>query len=72
MSWNGATRVVKWRVQAGAAAQGPFNTIATVPWKSFETSHLVLDSTGLYFRVQALAANGHVLQHGTSATVQAP
>ena len=72
MSWNGATRVVKWRIEARAAAQGHFTTITKVPWASFETSTRVLATKGPYFRVQALAKNGRVLPHGTSARVRAP
>ena len=72
MSWNGATRVVKWRIEARAASAGRFKTIATVRWTSFETSTRVLATKGPYFRVQALAANGRALPHGTSATVHAP
>jgi hypothetical protein len=72
MSWNGATRVVKWRIEAGAAGQGSFTTIKTVPWQSFETSTQVLATKGPYFRVQALSANGRLLPHGTSPAVQAP
>ena len=72
MSWNGATRVVKWRIEARAASAGRFNTIATLRWTSFETSTRVLATKGPYFRVQALAANGRALPHGTSATVLAP
>jgi hypothetical protein len=70
MSWNGATRVVKWRIEAGPAAQGRFTTITRVPWKGFETSTSVRASTGPYFRVQALDASGKLLPHGTSAGVR--
>ena len=72
MSWNGATRVVKWHIEARAASTGRFTSIATVRWTSFETSTRVLATKGPYFRVQALAANGRALPHGTSATVRAP
>jgi hypothetical protein len=72
MSWNGATRVVKWRIEAGPAARGPFTRIATVPWASFETSTRARIARGPYFRVQALDASGKVLPRGTSATVRAP
>ncbi|MGN6167144.1 MAG: arylsulfotransferase family protein [Solirubrobacteraceae bacterium] len=72
MSWNGATRVVKWRIEARAAAQRRFTTLSTVAWRSFETSTRVLATRGPYFRVQGLDARGMVLPHGTSATVHAP
>ena len=72
MSWNGATRVVKWRIEARAGAQGRFTTITTVPWRSFETSARVLTTRGPSFRVQGLDARGNVLPHGTSASVRAP
>jgi Arylsulfotransferase (ASST) len=71
VSWNGATRVVKWRVEAGAAANGRFTTLTVVPWKSFETSTRVRAAKGPYFRIQGLARNGRVLPHGTSAAVRA-
>jgi hypothetical protein len=71
-SWNGATRVVKWRIEAAPTAQGNFTTVSTVSWKSFETSRRVLATAGPYFRVQALASSGKVLPYGTSATVHAP
>jgi hypothetical protein len=72
MSWNGATRVVKWRIEARAAPQGRFTRITTVPWRSFETSTRVLVAKGPYFRVQALSANGRALPHGNSVEVKAP
>jgi hypothetical protein len=72
MSWNGATRVVKWRIEAASSARGPFTRITTVSWKSFETSTPVRITRGEYFRVQALDARGNVLPRGTSAAVRAP
>jgi hypothetical protein len=72
MSWNGATRVVKWRIEARPASAGRFTRIGTIGWTSFETSTRVLAAKGPYFRVQALAANGRALPHGTSPTVRAP
>ena len=71
MSWNGATRVVNWRIEAGPAAHGPFTSITMVPWKGFETSTRVLATKGPCFRVEALDASGNVLPHGTSAGARA-
>ena len=71
VSWNGATRVVRWRIEASAAANGRFTTLTTVPWKSFEISSRVPAAKGPYFRIQGLAKDGRMLAHGTSTTVHA-
>jgi hypothetical protein len=71
-SWNGATQVTQWRVQRGPTAQGPFTTITTVPWASFETWLRVPASKGPYFRVVALDSSGNALPNGTSAAVPGP
>jgi hypothetical protein len=64
--------VVKWRIEASAATQGPFRSLKTLPWRSFETSTSVLAAKGPYFRVQGLDASGRLLWRGTSPTVHAP
>jgi hypothetical protein len=71
MSWNGATRVVKWRIEAKATGQTRFKTLKTLPWRSFETSTRV-PTKYAYFRVLGLSGNGRALPHGTSAKVRAP
>jgi EmrB/QacA subfamily drug resistance transporter len=63
-SWNGATRVVSWRVLAGPAG-GPLAPVRTVARRGFETA-IPLASTYARFEVQALAAGNHVI--GTSAS----
>jgi len=72
MSWNGATRVAKWRVQAGRSARGPFATVISVGWTSFETWVRVAATAGPYFRVQALDSGGNVLPNGTSVAAKGP
>jgi hypothetical protein len=62
VSWNGATRVVSWRVLAGASASR-LAVVASAAKSGFETAIAVphgYDS----FKVQALDADGHVI--GTS------
>jgi EmrB/QacA subfamily drug resistance transporter len=63
-SWNGATRVVAWRVLAGSSTARP-TAVATVSKSAFETA-IPLRAHYASLRVQALGAGGHVL--GTSAT----
>jgi hypothetical protein len=66
-SWNGATRVAKWRVLAGPSA-GALTRVATVPKRSFET-RVDLNSTATTFAVRALDSKGRVI--GRSAAVPA-
>jgi len=61
-SWNGATRVVSWRVLGGPSA-GSLARVTTKPKSGFETAIPVPGSFAA-FRVQALDANGRVI--GTS------
>jgi EmrB/QacA subfamily drug resistance transporter len=58
-SWNGATKVVSWRVLAGAAA-GRLTVVATHAKSGFETAIPVSQSYGS-FKIQALGADGRVI-----------
>jgi EmrB/QacA subfamily drug resistance transporter len=62
MSWNGATRVLSWRVLGGSSA-GSLRQIAAVAKRGFET-RIAVPSTDTTFRVEALDGRGRVL--GTS------
>jgi EmrB/QacA subfamily drug resistance transporter len=61
-SWNGATRVVSWRVLAGSGA-GRLAVVATRARSGFETA-IPVPPGYASFEVQALAASGRVI--GTS------
>jgi hypothetical protein len=62
-SWNGATKVAKWKVLAGKT-KGKVNKAAGTGTKtSFETE-IHASNLGPYFKVEALDSHGHVL--GTS------
>jgi EmrB/QacA subfamily drug resistance transporter len=63
-SWNGATRVVSWRVLGGRGAGG-LSPVARAPKGGFET-RIAVPSGDTSFRVQALGPGGRVL--GTSRT----
>ncbi len=66
-SWNGATKVAKWRILAGPSA-GALTRVATVPKRSFET-RVDLNTTATTFAVRALDSKGRVL--GRSGVVPA-
>ncbi len=67
-SWNGATRVASWRLEAGGAP-GSLHPILTVPRSGFETALTVPAGTiGPYIAAQALDAAGHALS--SSAAVE--
>ena len=73
VSWNGATRVYKWRVLAAASKTGPFKKArSSVHWASFQTEISIPLSAGRWFEVQALDSSGKPLKQGTSAPVRAP
>ncbi len=73
VSWNGATRVRKWRVLASRSRRGPFHSATrSVEWSGFETKISIPLSAGTYFEVQALDAPGGVLPRGTSPARRAP
>jgi hypothetical protein len=66
VSWNGATKVRRWRVLASRDGSSSFRPLGTAPRTGFETA---IFAPGSYtrFRVQALDAGGRVL--GTTGTV---
>ena len=66
VSWNGATRVARWRV-LGGSAPGSMRTLTAVPRSGFETAIPVPRQADV--EVQALDPDGHVL--GTSAVTPA-
>jgi EmrB/QacA subfamily drug resistance transporter len=61
-SWNGATRVAKWRILAGPSP-GRLSAVTTAPRFGFETA-IQLPHGYPSFEVEALGANGRVI--GTS------
>jgi hypothetical protein len=67
MSWNGATDAVAWRVLAGAQP-GALTAQTTVPSSGFETG-AILPAKWAYVSVQALGANGRVLEASAPAAV---
>jgi len=58
-SWNGATRVVAWRVLAGSSA-GRLSAASTTARSGFETA-IPLPQSYRSFEVQALGAGGRVI-----------
>jgi EmrB/QacA subfamily drug resistance transporter len=58
-SWNGATRVVSWRVLAGAGA-GPMAAVTTTARSGFETA-IAVPQSYKSFEVQALGADGRAI-----------
>jgi hypothetical protein len=65
VSWNGSTRVSRWRVLAGGAPRG-LRSVRTVRRRGFETDIQV--PAEAYLAVQALDAQGRVL--GRSRTIR--
>jgi hypothetical protein len=59
VSWNGATEIASWRIEAGARAK-TLSTVGTSPWTGFETT-IVVDSEGPSFQAVALDSNGNEL-----------
>ena len=73
VSWNGATRVARWRVLGSTSETGRFVKVtSSVPWSGFETRISVKSATRPYFEVEGLDSQHHVLSHGTSAVVRGP
>ncbi len=73
VSWNGATRVKRWRVLGSSSETGPFAKVKpSARWASFETAVYISAARGPYFELQALDAHGDVLAHGTSPVIKAP
>ena len=65
VSWNGATEIDSWRIDAGATAH-TLKPVGTSPWTGFETT-IVVDAVGPSFRAVALDSHGNEL--GSSAVV---
>jgi hypothetical protein len=65
-SWNGATDVARWQVEAGASASS-LSAVGSVARNGFETA-IPLTNAGPFYAVQALSSAGKVL--ATSKTVQ--
>ncbi len=69
VSWNGATRVARWRLLAGSSPTS-LKRVQHVPWAGFETR--IETAEAPYFEVKALDAKGQLLPHGTSAAIAGP
>jgi hypothetical protein len=67
VSWNGATKVAKWKVLAGKKASSVHKAAGTASKTGFETT-IGTSNAGPYFKVEALDSHGHVL--GTSKVVK--
>jgi hypothetical protein len=65
VSWNGATEIDSWRIDAGPTAQS-LKPVGTSPWTGFETE-IVVDAVGPSFQAVALDVNGKEL--GSSAVI---
>ena len=65
-SWNGATRVARWRARAGGQPGTTLAAVAETERTGFETT-LTVRGTPEYVVVDALDARGNVL--GTSSAV---
>ena len=59
VSWNGATQIASWRIEAGANAQS-LKPVGTSPWTGFETT-IIVDSDGPSFQAVALDSSGNEL-----------
>ncbi len=67
-SWNGATRVVSWRVLGGPSG-GTLGVFGSAGWGGFETRDTLHSNPGVV-QVQALGSGGKVL--GSSAVMSDP
>jgi hypothetical protein len=65
VSWNGATEIDSWRIEAGPNARS-LKPVGTSPWTGFETA-IVVDAVGPSFQAVALDSNGNEL--GSSEVV---
>jgi Arylsulfotransferase (ASST) len=65
VSWNGATEIDSWRIDAGPSARS-LKPVGTSPWTGFETT-IVVDAVGPSF--QAVAFDSHGNELGSSAVV---
>jgi outer membrane protein assembly factor BamB len=59
VSWNGATEIDSWRIDAGAHPKA-LKPVGSSPWAGFETS-IVVDTEGPSFQAIALDADGNEL-----------
>jgi hypothetical protein len=59
VSWNGATAVAQWRLEAGSSTHA-LSPVATSPRRGFESA-IAVAGTPRYLAVQALGAGGEVL-----------
>jgi EmrB/QacA subfamily drug resistance transporter len=59
-SWNGATRVVSWRVLGGPGSTGRMSVVARAVRSGFETA-IAAPPGDARFEVQALDANGRII-----------
>jgi EmrB/QacA subfamily drug resistance transporter len=66
VSWNGATKVQRWRVLAARVGVPSFRPLGTAPRTGFETAILAPGGYA-HFKIQALDARGRVL--GTTKAV---
>ncbi|MEO3754122.1 arylsulfotransferase family protein [Streptomyces sp. B6B3] len=71
MSWNGATEVESWRIEAGDSA-GTLSTVETVARAGFETDTRVSAGDAEVYRISALDAGGTVLDSRTLVAGQTP
>ena len=67
VSWNGATKVAKWKVLAGKKAGSVHKAAGIAKKTGFETT-IGASNAGPYFKVEALDSHGHVV--GTSKVVK--
>ncbi|KAK8258434.1 ASST-domain-containing protein [Phyllosticta capitalensis] len=61
VSWNGATEVKKWTLQAAADTEGNFTDVSTVDKVGFESSFHLAGKPGQFLRAAALDKDGEVL-----------
>jgi hypothetical protein len=59
VSWNGATEIASWRIDAGPHPK-TLTPVGTSPWTGFETA-IVIDSEGPRFQAVALDSSGNEL-----------
>jgi hypothetical protein len=66
VSWNGATNVAEWIVQAGNDP-AHMTKVASSGWEDFET-RIKVDGTPKYLRVKAVSTGGSLLGDTTTIT----
>ena len=72
-SWNGSTRMRRWRLLGSSRKHGTFVKVRpSVRWASSETKISVRDGAGPFFEVQALDYKRRVLPNGTSPPIRVP